>query len=210
MPRNFTFSALVLRTRPSGESNREAWFLTAEEGIFQATVFGGPKSRLRAHVAPFHSGPLWIYHDPVRNSRKVTDFDVQCWRPGIREQYDRTMAADALAETILKSHGGGGNWEAAFSLAGGALDALETAEDRHCLPILLHFFWNWLDLLGLRPEAPLPLDDGARNWLAAVEHLDPRQLFRYTLAESSLGRLKAALTALLAEALGWRLSTWDW
>jgi DNA repair protein RecO (recombination protein O) len=210
MPRTFTFTALVLRTRPLGESNRDAWFLTAEEGVLRATVFGGPKSRLRAHVAPFHSGPLWIYRDPVRDSRKVTDFDVVSWRPGIREQYDRTMAADALAETILASHGGGGHWEAAFALAGKTLDALEEAEDRHCLPVLLHFFWNWLDILGLRPESPLPLDPGARRWLAAVESLDPRQLFRYTLDRASLGQLKAALISLLTEALGRRLATWDW
>jgi DNA repair protein RecO (recombination protein O) len=210
MPRTFTFTALVLRTRPSGESNREAWFLTAEEGLLRATVFGGPKSRLRAHVAPFHSGPLWIYRDPVRDSRKVTDFDVLRWRPGIREAYDRTMAADALAETILASHGGGGNWEAAFTLAGNTLDALEGAEDRHCLPILLRFFWNWLDILGLRPETLPPLDAGAGRWLAAAENLDLRQLCRYTLDPASLGRLKTALTLLLTEALGRRLPTWDW
>lgn len=210
MPRTFTYTALVLRTRPSGESNREAWFLSAEEGILRATVFGGPKSRLRAHVAPFHSGPLWIYCDPVRDSRKVTDFDVLYWRPGIREQYDRTMAADALADTILNSHGGGGNWKAAFTLAGGTLDALEEASGPQCIPILLHFFWNWLDILGLRPEALPPLDPGGRRWLAAVEDLPPRQLSRYTLDGTSLGRLKAVLLSLLTEALGRRLSTWEW
>jgi DNA repair protein RecO (recombination protein O) len=210
LPRTFTYTALVLRTRPSGESNRDAWFLTAEEGLLQATVFGGPKSRLRSHVAPFQSGPLWIYHDPVRDSRKVTDFDVLCWRPGIREQYDRTMAADALAETILASHGGGGNWEAAFSLAGKSLDALEGADDANCLRVLVHFFWNWLDILGLRPEALPPLSAGAERWLAAAEDLDPRQLFRYTLAPASLTELKTALTLLLTEALGRRLPTWDW
>jgi DNA repair protein RecO (recombination protein O) len=210
MSRTFTFTALVLRTRPSGESNRDVWFLTAEEGLLQATVFGGPKSRLRAHAAPFHSGTLWIYRDPVRNSRKVTDFDVVSWRPGLREQYDRALAADALAETILASHGGGGNWEAAFTLAGGSLDALEGAEDQHCLPIILHFFWNWLDILGLRPESPPPLDAGARRWLVVTENLDPRQIFRYTLDAASLGQLKVALTSLLAEVLGRRLPTWDW
>jgi DNA repair protein RecO (recombination protein O) len=210
MPRTFTCTALVLRTRPSGESNREAWFLTAEEGIIRATVFGGPKSRLRAHVAPFHSGPLWFYHDPVRDSRKVTDFDVQSWRPGIREQYDRTMAADALAETILASHGGGGNWETAFTLAGGTLDALETADDRQCLPALLHFFWNWLDILGLRPETLPPLDPGARRWLAAVEALAPGEVCRYSLDTASLARIRAVFIELLTEALGRRLPTWDW
>ncbi|MDR2104051.1 MAG: recombination protein O N-terminal domain-containing protein, partial [Treponema sp.] len=81
MNRSFTYSALVLRVRSSGESNREAFFLTAEEGLIRATVFGGPKSKLRSHVAPFHRGTLWVYHDPIRDSRKVTDFDVQSWRP---------------------------------------------------------------------------------------------------------------------------------
>jgi DNA repair protein RecO (recombination protein O) len=210
MPRNFTYTALVLRARPSGESNREAWFLTAEAGLLRATVFGGPKSRLRAHVAPFHSGPLWIYHDPVRDSRKVTDFDVSCWRPGLREHYDRALAADGLADTILNSHGGGGNWQAAFALAGGSLDALAEAEGRHCLPILLHFFWNWLDILGNRPEVLPPLDSGGQRWLAAVEGLEPRQIPRYTLDRASLDRLKSVLCSLLAEALGRRLITWDW
>jgi DNA repair protein RecO (recombination protein O) len=152
MTRTFTYSALVLRVRPSGESNRDAWFLTAEEGILRATVFGGPKSRLRAHVAPFHRGRLWIYHDPVRDSRKVTDFDVLSWRPGIRELYERTMAAGGTAETILAGYGGGGNWAAALALAEGALDILEGAGEEACVRIFIHFLWNWAGFLGVRPE----------------------------------------------------------
>ncbi|MDR2078214.1 MAG: recombination protein O N-terminal domain-containing protein, partial [Treponema sp.] len=57
--RLFTYSAIILRVRPSGESNRETWALTAEEGILRATVFGGPKSKLRSHVEPYHRGTLW-------------------------------------------------------------------------------------------------------------------------------------------------------
>lgn len=152
MVRSFTYSALVLRVRPSGEANRDAYFLTAEEGVLRATVFGGPKSRLRAHVSPFHRGTLWIYHDPVRDSRKVTDFDVRSWKPGIRELYERSAAAAAIAETILTAHGGGGSWAEALALADGALDALEGADESCCTRIFIHFLWNWLELLGLRPE----------------------------------------------------------
>jgi DNA repair protein RecO (recombination protein O) len=54
MSRSFTFPALCLRVRPSGESNREAWFLSGEEGIVKVTVFGGPKSRLRSQAAAFN------------------------------------------------------------------------------------------------------------------------------------------------------------
>jgi DNA repair protein RecO (recombination protein O) len=151
MARTFTYSALVLRVRAMGESNREAWFLTAEEGILRATLFGGPKSRLRSHVAPFHRGTLWIYHDPVRDTRKVTDFDVLAWRPGIRETYHRSMAALSLVETILASHGGGGNWAEALSLIDKTLDALEAADEGTGLRIVIHFLWNWAELLGIRP-----------------------------------------------------------
>jgi DNA repair protein RecO (recombination protein O) len=151
MSRTRTYSALVLRVRPVGESNREAWFLTAEEGILRATLYGGPKSRIRSHVAPFHRGKLWIYHDPVRDSRKVTDFDVRAWRPGIREAYHRSMAALTLSETVLASHGGGGSWAEALSLTDNALDALEAADEGTGARIVVHFLWNWAELLGLRP-----------------------------------------------------------
>jgi DNA repair protein RecO (recombination protein O) len=152
MARTFTYSALVLRSRLSGESNREITFLTAEEGLIQATVFGGPKSKLRAHTAPYHRGKLWIYRDPVKGFMKVTDFDVRIWRPGIRELYERTMAASALAETVLTAHGGGGAWTEALSLTDGALDALENADEAASRRILIHFLWNWAEILGQRPE----------------------------------------------------------
>jgi DNA repair protein RecO (recombination protein O) len=152
MSRLFTYTGLILRARPSGESNREIWFLSAEEGLLRATVFGGPKSKLRAHAAPYHQGRLWIYHDPVKDSRKLTDFDVLSWRPGLREAYERSAAASAIAETVLAGHGGGGNWEAALNLASNALDALESADESCCKRILIHLLWNWADILGHRPD----------------------------------------------------------
>jgi DNA repair protein RecO (recombination protein O) len=247
MSRSFTYTALVLRVKPSGESNREAWFLTAQEGILRATVFGGPKSRLRAHIAPFHQGVLWIYHDPVRDSRKVSDFDVQLWRPGLRERYERAITAGAVAETVLSSHGGGGAWPRALELSGGALDALEAADEKTCRRILIHFLWNWADVLGVRPglttcascgreagsgEALLfspregallcpacagsaeggnlfAVGPGARRWLLAVQDLPPSLISRLTLDETSRAQAKALAAAVLSEALGKRLPTWD-
>jgi len=154
MPRNFTYqAALTLRVKSSGESNRGAWFLTAEEGVLRATVFGGPKSRLRAQVAPFHEGTLLVYHDPVRDSRKVSDFDVSSYRMGIRERYERAITADAVAETILSSHGGGGAWQTAAKLAGSVLDTLDTAANEAlCSRIGVYFLWHWAHVLGVRPD----------------------------------------------------------
>jgi DNA repair protein RecO (recombination protein O) len=227
MIRLFTYSALILRVRSSGESNREAWILTTQEGILRATVFGGPKSKLRAYVEPYHQGKLWVYLDPIRDSRKITDFDVHSWKPGIREKYERSAAAAAIADTILSAFGGGGNWEEAFSLANASLNAMEGADESCCIRIFIHFLWNWADILGVRPEMGDPeatacdpaenevpweqvsLGPGARRWLEAVQDLDPSLLARYTLDEASARQARHFVTAVLADALGRRLKTWD-
>ena len=150
MRRSFSSPALVLRVRSSGESNREAVFLSAEEGILSATLFGGPKSRLRSHVSPFNSGILWTYRDPAKDFRKVSDFDVESWRPGIRELYERSSAASQIAGAILSGHGGGGAFGEVFALANAVLDALENADEACSERLLIYFLWNWSGLLGNR------------------------------------------------------------
>jgi DNA repair protein RecO (recombination protein O) len=247
MPRNFCYSALILRSRPSGESNREVWLLTTEAGLIRVTVYGGPKSKLRSYASPFHSGQALVYQDPAKDSRKLSDFDVIAWRPGLREMYERAMAADAVAETVLASHGGGGNWPAALSLAEVALDALAEADSETCVRILLCFLWQWADFLGLRPDfehcslcgKPVPAASalmfsvleggmvcpvcsggqesglvhagpGCRRWLETVRLLSPKQVTRYTLDKKSFNEAKTLTTAILSEALGRRLKSWDW
>jgi DNA repair protein RecO (recombination protein O) len=216
--RLLTYSALILRVRPSGEANREAWVLTAEEGIVRATVFGGPKSKLRAHVAPYHRGKLWIYLDPVRDSRKITDFDVQSWKPGIRESYERSAAAAAVAETILAGYGGGGSWGEALGLADASLEALEAADALSCERTFIYFLWNWAGILGIRPNlneteyddaAPGALGPGARAWLAAALELTLPQMARRTMDGVSARQARRFVTTIVGNALGKRLGTWD-
>jgi DNA repair protein RecO (recombination protein O) len=250
MSRTAVYSALILRSRASGESNRDVWLLTAGAGIIRATVFGGPKSRLRAHAAPFHSGQVWVYHDPVKDSRKLTDFDVHSWRPGLRELYERTTAAAATAQTILETHGGGGNWSGALALAESTLDAMESAHEELCGRILIYFFWQWAGFLGLQPrfdfcvscgntadtDSPLwysvreggvlcercaskegsaggvrlLLSPGCRRWRSEVGPHAPSQLDSFTMDNKTLNDAKALTHAILTEALGRRLASWDW
>ena len=228
MTRSFTYSALTLRVKPLGESNREAWFLTGEEGILRATVFGGPKSRFRSLVSPFHQGNLMIYYDPVRDTRKVTDFDVQSYRMGIRELWERIICADALTETILSSSGGGGNWLEALDLAGAVLDALEGADAALCSRIAVYFLWHWAGLLGSR----LDLSDSSAfelkhdrllwnmvgpdsiAWLKDIESLTPKDINRvspnnWSINAASLEQAKILSKAVMTEALGRSLTTWD-
>ena len=212
MQRNVCYTALILRCRPLGESNRDIWLLTAEEGILRAIVFGGPKSKLRSYASPFHSGQAWIYHEPVKDSRKLGDFDVQSWRPGLRELYERAMAADAVAETILASHGGGGNWIEALTLAEAVLDAISDAGSSQCSLLLWYFLWQWAGILGIRPCLDdLPeLSPGCRRWLNAISTLSPGQVVRFTLDTKTGDEVFMLITSLLAEVIGRRLASWQW
>jgi DNA repair protein RecO (recombination protein O) len=151
MSRSKTYTALVLKVRQSGEQNREAVFLTLEDGMLRATLFGGPKSKLRSYVSPFHQGKLWIYEDPVRNTQKITDFDVQFWRPALRESYARLMAGSTMLEIVIASQGGGGSWKAAFDLTTESIETLNNIAEASIPMLVIYFIWNWLKLMGLLP-----------------------------------------------------------
>jgi DNA repair protein RecO (recombination protein O) len=205
--RNRILAATVLRVRSFTENAREGFFLTREEGVVRATVYGGGKSKLRAYVSPFNSGVLYLYHDPVRDSSKVTDFDCQNWRPGLRENYERAMAADEIAKTILA--GLGGSFDDALQTADETLDALENADGSQTNPLLVHFWWRWAAVLGIRPaldrlgdsldyqHRPPPLGDGAATWLAATSSLPPAQIGRFPLDQPALAEAAAFCRALL-------------
>jgi len=291
MSRTAVCSALVLRSRSSGESNIEVHLLTAEEGIVRATVFGGPKSKLRAYASPYNSGQAWIYRDPSKDYGKLSDFDVNSWRAGLRELYERTMAAGGIAETILCSHGGGGDWGEAFKQATTTLDALENANEELCPRLLVHFLWRWAHFLGIQPHIescaacgdraeseplwfsvnegsalcgkcvpepaeeprgadgwlkptshyssqqsyPAPerldltdphrcavrllvpqnsgfiqLNPGCRRWLTVTESLEPSLLYRYSMDNKSFNEAKSLVCAIMTNALGKRLASWDW
>ncbi len=159
MERSKRLRALVLGLRDSGATQREATFLSDEEGLMRATVWGGAKSSLRSLVAPWHLGTLYLYHNPVRNASKVSDFDVVNQFAGIRENLDRSWAANAISEVILSSPGAAANQNdaaaphtEALALAIDTLEALDVANEAACKPLFLRWLWRWLDLMGLAPD----------------------------------------------------------
>ncbi|GMO31848.1 MAG: hypothetical protein Ta2F_07580 [Termitinemataceae bacterium] len=214
MSRFSNCEALVLRLRSTGEANREAFFLTSDAGIIRSTVYGGAKSKLRAFVSQFHSGILYLYHDPVRNSYKVQDFDVKNWRPLLRESFERSMTALAISETILASFGGGGNWQESLKIATASLDVLETADDDEAKRIFVHFLWGWAEFLGIQPDTNKIYVEGtdaaALRWLKVTSAVEPPLLSRYAIDKISLEFAKNFCTRLLANNLGSYLKSWNW
>ncbi len=126
--------------------------MTAEAGLQDVFVFGGPKSKLRSLGAPYSAGRAFVYLDPPRDFRKLTDFDVREPFSGLRESLRKLWAAGLVAEFLLKTSGGGGDFPEVLALALDTLRGLEAeSEERSDYPTIL-FLWRMIALLGLMPD----------------------------------------------------------
>jgi len=126
--------------------------LSAEEGIVDAFVFGGPKSKLRSLASPWGAGRAFLYHDPVRDFLKLSDFEVQRPFSGLRENLRKIVSASLVAELLIKTSGGGGDFARVLDMSVDCLGAIEDlGEERVDYPLIL-FIWRLVELIGLLPE----------------------------------------------------------
>ena len=149
MERNSQLQALVLFVKQIGENNRIVTFLSSERGVFQAVLFGGPKSKLRSAVSPYHFGNLWIYEDKAKNSIKITDFDVLKYHAEIRENLYKNWCASFCSELVIKTEACG-EYEKCWRLANAFLDGISVSTEDECRIAVLRFIWRYLDLMGLQ------------------------------------------------------------
>ena len=68
MQRSYYTKAIVLNLKETGENNNSVTLLTPDKGIVYATLYGGPKSKLRSLVAQWHSGTVWLYDNPEKKT----------------------------------------------------------------------------------------------------------------------------------------------
>jgi DNA repair protein RecO (recombination protein O) len=148
--RNLVYEALVIRSRESPSGDRVLTLMTAEAGLSDVFVFGGPKSKLRSLAAPYAAGRAFVYLDPIKDFRKLSDFEVRDSFPGLRDALGKLWAAGLVAELLLKTSGGGGDFPVVLGLALDCLRALDKAD----VPdyALLLFLWRFVALIGLGPD----------------------------------------------------------
>lgn len=158
MNRNSETEATVLATKQIGEQNRLVTLFVPKDGIITAVLYGGPKSKLRAMVSPYHRGRMWLYTDSVRHTCKISDFDVQNFRPGIRESLFKTWTASLCAELIIKTYAHG---ESTYKLVQGFLDGLDIADEVQAKIGLLRFLWRYQCELGLQYNTATCVQCGA-------------------------------------------------
>ncbi|MCM1320486.1 MAG: DNA repair protein RecO [Bacteroides sp.] len=153
MNRNSCIRALVLISRQTAENLRNVTLFSPERGIFQAVLYGGPKSKLRSLVSPYHSGKIWLYTNEINHSTKITDFDVSEYRPHIRENLYKTWAASLCAEILIKTAGGNStDNDALWQTVCGFLDGISIAEENACRAGTIRFLWRFILLSGIQPD----------------------------------------------------------
>ena len=149
--RNSSMDALILSVKQQGEQNYSVCMLSAELGVFYATLYGGAKSKKRAFVQQFNSGRLYLYTDESHHLKKITDFDVKDMHLSLRTNLYKLWAANLASEIVLKTQCAG-DFKNAFILLSAFLDGIDRSTENGARLGTLRFLWRYLALLGVQPD----------------------------------------------------------
>lgn len=152
MQRSSSSQAIILSLKPLGENNSSVTLISPENGISYATLYGGPKSKMRSLVAQWNSGQIWLYENPEKKQTKISDFEVKNYHSSFSESLFKAFAANLAAELVIKTRCAGSN-EQCFTLLSGFLDGMDLCDEEQSRVGLIRFLWRYLELLGVQPDA---------------------------------------------------------
>ncbi len=150
MNRSKSSEAIILSLHASGENNTSVTLLTPEDGVLYATLYGGPKSRLRSYVSQWNRGTIWLYSNPEKDQIKITDFEVKKYHNSFSQNLFKLYAASLAAEIAIKTRAAGSP-EQCFRLLGGFFDGMELCNEEQSRLGLIRFLWRFIELLGIQP-----------------------------------------------------------
>ena len=152
--RNSIESAIVLQAARMGEIHRRVTLFTGERGVVYATAHGAGKavSKLKPATIVFALITAYLYHDPVRNSFKITDVEARNLHPSFRADLRKFFTASLWVEIVLRSHGGGTDAGDLYALLVDALQRLDGAAERDIGLLSAQVLWRALQQLGISPD----------------------------------------------------------
>ena len=235
MQRSYYTQAIVINIKQTGENNSSVTLLTPEKGIIYATLYGGPKSKLRSLVALWHSGKIWLYENPEKKQTKISDMEVSNYHQSFGENLFKMYAASLAAELAIKTHCAGSP-EVCFKLISGFLDGMELCDEEQSRLGLIRFLWRYLELMGIQPDATvagafapnsnsyynridncfeedsdgqynIPVSREALNYLASITLLQPSQVRILKISKEIYEELKQFVFFLLESNLETELNT---
>ena len=220
MNRSYYTNAIVLNLKPTGENNNSVTLITPDKGIVYATLYGGPKSKLRSLVAQWHSGKVWLYDNPEKKQTKISDFEVTNYHTTFGQNLFKMYAASLAAELAIKTRCAGST-EQCHTLLQGFLDGMELCDEEQSRLGLIRFLWRYLALMGVQPEAD---EDGvfapeaisyyngnissqAVEYLGAITHLEPSKVRQFSISKDTYCELKDFVFYIISSNIGAELNT---
>lgn len=141
MNRQLKIKGFIFSTYRIQEYNRGVKIFFPENGLINAIAYGAnrPKSRLGSLLQSVTYGEFNIYHDPVKNVYRITDYEPLHDYSGIKEDLVKYYTALLWFEILLKSHGGGESQEKFFILLFESLTLLEKCGVKKTDRIMIQF-----------------------------------------------------------------------
>ena len=220
MNRSYSTNAIVLNLKPSGENNSTVTLLTPDKGIIYATLYGGPKSKMKSLVAQWHSGKIWLYDNPEKKQTKISDMEVANYHPSFGHNLFKMYAASLAAEIAIKTKCSGSP-EQCFKLISGFFDGMELCDEEQSRLGLIRFLWRYLALMGVQPEADSDeafapeavsyyngsLSSQAVGYLSSISKLEPSKVRQLSVSKDTYCELKDFVFYLISSNIGTELNT---
>ena len=237
MQRSYFTDTIILNLKPTGENNSTVTMLTPDKGVIYATLYGGPKSKLRSLVSLWHSGKIWLYENPEKKQTKISDMEVANYHTTFGQNLFKQYAASLAAELAIKTRCAGSP-EHCFTLIQGFMDGMELCDEEQSRLGLIRFLWRYLELMGVRPDAGdskvfapdaisyynivencftwerdeqsthlIPVKNEAVSYLAAVSSLSPSEVRKIPVDKTVYGEIKQFVFFLLEKNLETELNT---
>ena len=220
MNRSYYTKAIVLNLKETGENNNSVTLLTPDKGIIYATLYGGPKSKLRSLVAQWHSGTVWLYENAEKKQTKISDFEVENYHTTFGQNLFKMYAASLAAELAIKTKCAGSS-EQCHTLVQGFFDGMELCDEEQSRLGLIRFLWRYLELMGVQPDASTTgafapeavsyyngnISSQAVEYLTAVSQLEPWKVRQLTVSKDTYCELKDFVFFLISSNLGTELNS---
>lgn len=184
MNRNFATEAVVLSLKPSGENNTLVTLITKDRGIIRASLYGGPKSRLKSLCSQWNAGTVYIYENPEKKQNKISDFDVKKYHLSFGENLFKSYSALLAAELVIRTECAG-DITASWPLFNGFLDGLELSDENQGKAGLVRFLWRFAGISGLQPDTEECAQCGERFFPENVENLQLPSVMYYNTSGNS-------------------------
>jgi DNA repair protein RecO (recombination protein O) len=152
--RNRITDGIILKNTRFGEIHKSVSLLSPEYGVLNAIAHGAykGKSKLGGVTEVFAHLRVYLYHDPVKGSYKITDAEPLAIYERLRHDLVKFYIASLWAEAVIRTYAGGGEYASTFSLLRHAMALLDRCPAERNDSVLSLFLYRYIENLGYLPD----------------------------------------------------------